>query len=289
MSWMIVGTVPYEDFPIVDAACSLSSGRLRIGEFEIPVLKGHPALLATACRAAEVLGTATPRALIAGDTGKGSGSTLVYKHLVENIETDLQKIMVFHYLQPNVDWHNRILCKLQELDQKPLLIADAGYMYVAKMSGFASYYDLFTPDAGEIAFLADESAPHPFYTRGFLLQDENNVPELIRRAYSGENAAEHLLVKGRTDYVVRKGEIVATVSEPCVENMEPIGGTGDSLTGIVSALVKSGRSVNESAELGARINRIIGLLAAPSPASSVVDLLPFLSDAMEIVLKNRST
>ena len=47
---------------------------------------------------------------------------------------------------------------------KPTLVADAGFMYVAKMSGYADAYDLFTPEAGELAILADEKAPHPFYT-----------------------------------------------------------------------------------------------------------------------------
>jgi hypothetical protein len=32
----------------------------------------------------------------------------------------------------------------------------------------AAQFDLFTPDVGELAFLADEEAPHPFYTRGFI-------------------------------------------------------------------------------------------------------------------------
>jgi len=38
------------------------------------------------------------------------------------------------------------------------------------MSGNAQSFDLFTPDAGELAFLADEEAPHPFYTRGFCFR-----------------------------------------------------------------------------------------------------------------------
>jgi ADP-dependent NAD(P)H-hydrate dehydratase / NAD(P)H-hydrate epimerase len=62
-------------------------------------------------------------------------------------------------------------------------------MYAAKMSGQAPSYDVFTPDMGELAFLADESAPHPFYTRGFILHEENRAPELIKRAYQHENAA----------------------------------------------------------------------------------------------------
>jgi ADP-dependent NAD(P)H-hydrate dehydratase / NAD(P)H-hydrate epimerase len=288
MSWTIVGTVPYEGFPLMDEACTVSSGKLKLGKYEVPILRGTPALLASACRTAEVLGIAPPRALLAGDTGKGSGSELVYRHLAERAGLESVRMMVFHYLQPDVDWHNRILCRIQDLETKPLLIADAGYMYVAKMSGFAAYYDLFTPDAGEIAFLADESAPHPFYTRGFLLQDEARVPDLIRRAYEAENAAEHLLVKGHCDYVVFKGEIKAIVCEPCVENMEPIGGTGDSLTGIVAALLTSGVPLVDAAEFGARINRFLGLLAAPTPAFSIADLLPFLPNAIERVMTSRS-
>ncbi len=31
--------------------------------------------------------------------------------------------------------------------------------------------DLFTSDVGELAFLADEEAPHLFYTRGFILHE----------------------------------------------------------------------------------------------------------------------
>ena len=176
------------------------------------------------------------------------------------------------------------LIKIEELTNRPLLVADAGYMYVAKMSGFAPSYDLFTPDVGEMAFLADESAPHPFYTRGFLLQEENKVPELIQRAYEHENAARYLLVKGKRDIVASVNGIVAEISEPCVENMEPIGGTGDSLTGIVAALICCGRSVPESATLGATTNRVLGHLTNPTPAWSIADLLSCLPEALRNVL-----
>ncbi|MFO7970579.1 MAG: sugar kinase, partial [Desulfobacterales bacterium] len=63
------------------------------------------------------------------------------------------------------------------MDPRPTLIADAGFMYAAKMSGLSEAYELFTPDAGELAFLADEEAPHPFYTRGFILHEENLIPD----------------------------------------------------------------------------------------------------------------
>jgi ADP-dependent NAD(P)H-hydrate dehydratase / NAD(P)H-hydrate epimerase len=54
--------------------------------------------------------------------------------------------------------------------------------------------------AGEV-FLEDEEAPHPFYTRGFILHEEDRIHELIARAYKHNNAARCLLVKGRQDCV----------------------------------------------------------------------------------------
>ncbi len=73
------------------------------------------------------------------------------------------------------------------------------------MSGQAGRYDCFTPDLGELAFLADEQAPHPFYTRGFILHENNRAEDLIERAYRHDNAAQNLLVKGGTDRVVERG------------------------------------------------------------------------------------
>ena len=284
MSWLIVGTVPDENFPLVDAPCQSNKESLVLGEHTVSIARGTPALLAAAAVVAEVLDTEPPTAVLAGDIGRGDGSVLVYRHMIERLDRIRDKLIVFHCLQPDIDWHNQILWRIEELTERPLMVADAGYMYVAKMSGFSSSYDLFTPDAGEIAFLADESAPHPFYTRGFLLHDEAQVPELIERAYAHENAARHLLVKGRRDMVASREGIVETISEPCVENMEPIGGTGDSLTGIAAGLLASGGAMPEAAILSARTNRFLGLLTDPTPASSVADLLPALPKALEMAL-----
>ena len=188
---------------------------------------------------------------------------------------------------PDVDWHNRVLFALEEMRPRPILIADAGFMYAAKMSGQAGAYDLFTPDAGEIAFLADEEAPHPFYTRGFILHEDNRVPELITRAYEHDNAARILLVKGRQDYIAAREGILAIVDKPVVEALEPVGGTGDTVTGIVSALVASGMSVKDSAILAAKVNRLAGLYANPTPATQVMELIKHIPKAMAEVLKDR--
>ena len=129
---------------------------------------------------------------------------------------------------------------------RPILIADAGFMYVAKMSGQADQYDLFTPDVGELAFLADEEVPHPLYTRGFNLYMIIMAPDLINRAYTFDNAARYLLVKGKVDYVAAREGILATVTDPDLEVLEPIGGTGDTITGIVAALIDSGMSIPQA-------------------------------------------
>ncbi len=284
MSWLIVGTVPYEEFPLVKGLCNLFDGKMNVGEARFSVARGTPALIGAATLASRVLGIEPPTALLAGDIGSGRGSDQVYGYLVDTLPELSADLMVFHYLQPDVDWHNRILIAMQEIRLRPKLVADAGYMYVAKMSGFAGFYDLFTPDIGELAFLADESAPHPFYTRGFLLQEEDCVEELINRAYKHENAAKRLLVKGKCDLVASKTGIINRICEPCVENMEPIGGTGDTVTGLAAALIQSGRSIEDAATIASRVNREMGVLCNPTPASSVYDLLMELEYAMKRVL-----
>jgi ADP-dependent NAD(P)H-hydrate dehydratase / NAD(P)H-hydrate epimerase len=289
MPWMIIGTIPYEDFPLVEAECTLADGKLRVGEHTVPVIRGTTALMAAACTIATVLGLEPPRAVLSGDIGLGDGSTRIYEHLIKTLRNNRGiETIVFHYLLPEIDWHNRILINLDDLSDRPILIADAGYMYVAKMSGFSGSYDLFTPDAGEMAFLADERAPHPFYTRGFLLQEEERIPELIERAYRHENAARCLLVKGRSDFVATEEGILKEISEPCVENMEPIGGTGDTLTGIVTALIAGGVPIPEAAIIAAKTNRVMGALSNPTPAFLVADLLPALSVALNQVMSEEN-
>lgn len=286
MSWLIVGTVPRADFPLAWGKYVLQGRTLAVNGLSIHVARGTPALMATAAAAAAVLGVEAPEALLAGDVGKGCGSRELYAHLVDHLDQVNHAGLTFHYLLPDVFWHNKILWGLEGRLARPILVADAGFMYVAKMSGFASHYDLFTPDAGEMAFLADENAPHPFYTRGFLLQEEERVPELIARSHAGENAARHLLVKGKKDYVVAHGVIVAEIDAPDVPAMEPIGGTGDSVTGLVTTLLASGMGMVPACRTATLANRYLGLLADPTPAFGVADLLPFLPRALERALKS---
>jgi hypothetical protein len=283
MSWLIAGTVPDDDFGLVRGTFQLRGTHLELSGRTVSVARGTPALMAAAAAAATVLGLAPLECLLAGDTGHGAGSRALYARFCADVPHC--RGLTFHYLLPDIRYHNDVLWALEELNPRPLLAADAGFMYAAKMSGFADHYDLFTPDAGEMAFLADERAPHPFYTRGFLLQEEERIPELIQAAYAEKNAARHLLVKGKTDYVVAEGRILHKISEPLTAAMEAIGGTGDTLTGMVTALMASGMDIPQACHAAAKANRLLGRLAQPSPATTVAELLPFLPQALEQALQ----
>ena len=276
----IVGTVPDADLGLLHGPARMDGGRVTVAGRELEVQRGTPALLAAALQVAAHLGRPEIHASLAGDTGRGDGSRHLYDWLCRHLPDCICSVLVFHYLQPDVDWHGRVLLAIEQMTRPPVLIADAGFMYAAKMSGQAGRYDCFTPDLGELAFLADEQAPHPFYTRGFILHESNRADDLIERAYRHDNAAIHLLVKGSTDAIVARGRVVDRVDAPSTPAMEAIGGTGDTLTGLLAALCAAGHDLVPAASLAARANRLCGALARPTPASPVSELIAAIPRAL---------
>jgi hypothetical protein len=259
----IVGTVPSEDFPLVSGDITLDGDRIIIGDHHVPVNRGTPALMAAAVRASETLGKHPPMGYLVGDTGLGKGSRRLYKHMTEQLPGSHFDTLTFHYLQPIVHWHKELHQVLKTMNDRPCLI----------------------PDAGELAFLADEKAPHPFYTRGFILHDENHVPDLISRAYEHDNAARYLIVKGEKDYLANCDGILETVDSPVEEALEAMGGTGDTLTGLVSALIESGLPIRQAARAAMRANRLAGRYANPTPASQVMELIDHIPKALVEILE----
>lgn len=285
LAWLICGTLPMAEFPVVHGMWTFTGESLRHEDMVVPVQRGTTALLAAAALTCECLGCPPPDSLLVGDAGTGTGSRALYAYLAGILPHSRVQGITFHYLFPDIDGHNRVLLATQAMAEKPLLVADAGYMYVAKMSGYAEEYNLFTPDAGELAFLADEKAPHPFYTRGFLLAGGQNVADIsahIQRAYAHNDSAEWLLIKGEADHLAHHGRIVSTIKSPVVPNMEPIGGTGDLVTGMVTGLLACGFSMKEACLRAAYANRQIGLLAQPTPATQVYELLDYVQEALSV-------
>jgi ADP-dependent NAD(P)H-hydrate dehydratase / NAD(P)H-hydrate epimerase len=281
--FVIVGTVPDSKFPLVLGEAELTGDSVSVQGHKIPVNRGTPALIAAAIKTAQVTGKGKVFAWLAGDIGLGDGSRKLYKTITETVMHHDFDVITFHYLLPDADWHAKVIFAIQEMKKKPVLIADAGFMYAAKMSGQADEYDLFTPDAGELAFLADEEAPHPFYTRGFILHDDKNGPGLIKRAYEHDNASKYLLVKGEKDYVADKNGIIGTIDAPSEEAMEAIGGTGDTLTGIVSALIDSGIDIPDAAIMAAKVNRLAGHLINPDPSTQIASIIEHIPEGIRML------
>ena len=269
----VVGTVPDKNFPLLSGPVDLSDDKLIMGDLRVPVNRGTPALLASAFQVCEFFNAPPPAAYLVGDIGTGAGSRSLYAYLEEKIAGECFTSLTFHYIQPDVDWHNRVLFAIGRMAEPPLLIADAGFMYAAKMSGQADAYEIFTPDMGELAFLADADAPHPFYTRGFIFHEPERAPELISQAYKHDNAARHLLVKGKTDIVADATGVIDSVSEPVVTSMEAIGGTGDIITGLLAAFTALGNDSRKACIYASTVARMAGALADPTPGSQVVDII----------------
>jgi len=282
----IIGTIPAENFPLVSGTVSLKGDQIILGDDRIAVNRGTPAMIAAALKTLRYMNRPNPFCYLVGDIGNGEGCRSLYKYLTAHITDIPLDTLALHYFQPDVGLFKQLLAEINAMPTRPTLIADAGFMYVAKMGGDASFFDLFTPDAGELAYLADEKAPHPFYTRGFILHEENLVPDLIKRAYQHHNAASYLLVKGADDYIANKEGIIAKVDSPDEEVLEAIGGTGDTLTGIVSALIASGMDLESSAVRAAKVNRLSGFFARPTPATQIYDIIRQIPRALDAVLGN---
>jgi hypothetical protein len=284
----IVGTVPDLQLPLVHGKARLIDDHIEVDGRRISVNRCTPALVAAALKASECVRCPGIYAFLVGDIGKGGGSRNLYEFLARHLHEFDFNVLTFHYLQPDVDWHNKVLFAVESMQKRPILIADAGFMYAAKMSGQAESYDFFTPDVGELAFLADELAPHPFYTRGFILHHNDDVPGLIRQAYQHQNAAKYLLVKGESDYIAYNKQVTEKVDYPSFEAMEAIGGTGDTLTGLLSVLCGADYKPAEAALLAARVNRWAGYYVNPTPATQVAELIEKIPQALSKLLNERN-
>jgi ADP-dependent NAD(P)H-hydrate dehydratase / NAD(P)H-hydrate epimerase len=281
---IIMGTIPVKNAPLIQGYCTFQDGILSIGEKQLPLINGTSVVLASALTICKALNIEAPYAVVAGDIGDGSGSNHIYRFLQNsplNFAPKNSNVTAISYLKPNILYAKEAIKNLKK-HLNTLLIADSGAMYVAKAAGIACEFDLFTPDFGEMAFLADPEAVHPAYTRNYIFENANNVPKLIKEAYTNKNVARCLIVKGAIDYIVEDGNIVAQISKPCIPALEPIGGTGDSLMGIASVLVSLGHKVADASVLAAKTNRLMGELYAPNPSTKVWEMLNCIPKAIQL-------
>lgn len=95
------------------------------------------------------------------------------------------------------------------------------------------------------------------------------------------------MVKGRQDYLASREGILETVDNPVEEALEAMGGTGDTLTGIVSALIDSGMTIPEAAIVAMKVNRLAGHYAKPTPATQVIEIIQHIPEALSEILEKR--
>ena len=267
---LIVGTIPIKDMPIIMGKGALDGDYLLVDGRKVPCTQGTGAMASAALATTSHLGIDAPQLLLVGDIGEGKGSRELYQYLIDHIAEISPAVLALHYWLPDMAQTRQLCAAIEKCVKRPLLIADAASMYSAKAAGLAEKFDIFTPDATEVAFLADPEATHPAYIARHLFEtDISRAPELAHAAYENHGAAKLLLVKGSTDYVIEDGEVIATISEPDVPALEPIGGTGDTITGLVSALTYAELEPHEAAIIAARANRMAGKYAKVTPATKV--------------------
>ena len=285
---LLTGTLPIEEKSLLVGKIKFDGRTLYIGEkmFGYDMISiGATAMMAAAATTCEALQLETPMAAVAGDLGQGDGSTLLYTYLTEDASSTGASTITMHYILPIRKGFMEFVEMLDYWEKRPFMIADAGSMLIAKATGSCRKFDLFTPDAGEICFLADPEAGHPAYVKSmFFAIDTTDVPYLIQEAYKYNNAPRYLLVKGPTDFIVDDGKIVYTVSEPNIPVLEPIGGTGDTITGILSALIGCGFEPIKACLIAAKANRLAGQLANPTPATRVAEIINYIGRAVRQVL-----
>ena len=267
---LLCGTIPDDAFPLTLGEVSFHEQTLAIDTAEIPCTQGTGAMISAACVVSSFLGNEPPRALLAGDNGSGRGSRKLYEYLIKNVAALSPAVVVLHYMLPVMGLMRRVCAAAEKCSPKPVLIADASAMYAAKAAGLAPGFDVFTPDFSELGFLADPEATHPAYMGRHLFEaDMRQAPELIAAAYRNGSAAKMLFIKGSVDYIAEEGMIIASIDEPDVPALEAIGGTGDTISGMIGALAHARFPLLSAATVAARANRMAGKYAGATPATRI--------------------
>lgn len=275
MTLLVIATYPVVDGPVLEGPVTIEpDGGIAIGGTRVPSSQGTSAMLGAAAQVAAHLGTTPPHALVAGDIGRGDGTRHVYERLLDAVEHIRPSVVAFHYMQPVMALMRKAVDGLSEAAPDTLLVADAGGMYAAKAAGLASRFELMTPDVGEVGFLADPAVTHPAYVSHYLFGNEGFDPvRLAASAHQTGGAARVLLIKGVRDHIALDGEIAEVVDEPCVPELEAIGGTGDTVAGLASAFLAAGFPTVDAARCACLANREAGRVMGATPAMHARDLV----------------
>jgi hypothetical protein len=283
---LIAGTVPSLGLHATYGKVEQDGNFLVFGGQRVPSMQGTTVMISAALAVTSFFNLEPPFALVAGDAGDGGGTREIFDFLFQKVPELCPQVITLHYCLPVMGLIRKFIQTVEKCPKRPILIADAGAMYAAKAAGLAKEFDIFTPDPSEIAYLADAKASHPAYvSEHLIIVDSSQVPVEIADAYKHGDAAKLLLVKGKMDYVARDGKVLATINEPNVPALEPIGGTGDTITGLITGLVYAGIEPAKAAVIAFRTNRVAGQLANPTPATKARQIVEKFAEALKITTK----
>jgi hypothetical protein len=79
----------------------------------------------------------------------------------------------------------------------------------------------------------------------------------------------------------RSNGIIESIAEPATEALEAIGGTGDIITGLLSALIGAGKPIPEACISAACISRLAGQAAGPDPGTQVAEIIQHIPDILD--------
>lgn len=275
---VLIGTVPNKTGLHIGKAL-VERDRLKIENTDFSIERGTAAMAASAVMVSQFYGLEAPLCILGGDTGDGVGTNLMFHEVFENLDKYEPDIVTLHYMFPKVGYGGPFMSKVESLKKKPQLIADAGGMYLLKTTKLAASFNVFTPDQGELYFLADEMAPHPLYVREEIANKDLTVASLAELAYKNKNTAKTTVIKGAVDYIYREGVKIKEVSGPNIPAMEAIGGTGDTITGMLSALrFKDDPDADYKVLV---INRLIGEKIRCTPATQISEFIKAIPEAIE--------
>ncbi len=279
--FLICGTIPQTEAGLILGRANFDGRKLLIGDHEIPCTQGTAALISAACVIAECRGMPAPRVAVAGDVGEGTGSRRLYRYLIEHLPDAACDIVLLHYIMPIMGLMKKVCEAARRCVKKPVMIADSSSMYAAKAAGLAQQFDVFTPDLSEMEFLADHDAVHPAYISHHLFRSEiSRVPDLVRAAVEAGSMARTVIIKGAVDHVVQNGKIIFTLNEPDLPQLEAIGGTGDTISGMVGAFIAAGLSHRDAAIEALTLNRKAGLAANATAATKIREIIAAIPQAM---------
>ncbi len=280
---MLIGTVPYHTGVYVGHA-RIENDYLNVGNARFPIERGTAAMAASCAQVCSLFSLPLPLCIFGGDTSDGRGTDLMFQEVNASIDKYDPDVITLHYLFPKIAHGLPFLDKINSLQKRPQLIADAGGMYLMKTLNQSYLFDAFTPDEGELLFLADKFAAHPLYVRSELLDKVTDIDSLVEAAYRHKNAARTLVVKGAIDNIYQDGVKIKECRGPNIPAMEAIGGTGDTITGMISGLRY--RKDEDSYYKALVVNRLVGKRINATPATQIKEFIRAIPTVLEEYEKN---